>query len=100
MVLKQNGKIRTEEQRIIKQRFIKVFKVLDKLPVGDIYCVCVEGDIGSLKNGLKLTDEKGNIFDLQTVGMTHFRNVEDCLRYAHIVLGGDVENIGETLYLV
>ena len=77
-----------------------MLKVLDKLPVGDIYCVCVEGDIRSLKNGLKLTDEKGNKFELQTVGMTHFRNVEDCLRYAHIVLDGDVENIGEALYQV
>ena len=77
-----------------------MFKVLDKLPVGNIYCVFVEGDTGSLKNGLKLTDEKGNKFEVQTVGMTHFRNVEDFLRYANIVLDGDVENIGETLYPV
>lgn len=77
-----------------------MFKVLDKLPVGNIFCVSVEGDVGSLKNGLKLTDEKGNKFEVQTIGMTHYRNVEDRFRYADIVLSGDVENIGETLYPV
>ena len=47
-----------------------------------------------------MIDEKGNKFEVQTVGMTHFRKVEDCRRYANIVLSGDVENIGKALYLV
>ena len=77
-----------------------MLKVLDKLSVSNIYCVFVEGDVGTLKNGLKLTDEKGNRFEVQTIGMTHFRKVEDCLHYANIVLSGDVENIGKALYPV
>ena len=35
-----------------------MFKVLNKLLVGSMYCVSVEGDILLLKNGLMLTDEK------------------------------------------
>lgn len=77
-----------------------MFKVLGKLPVGNIFCVSVEGDAGVLKNGLKLTGEKGNKFEVQTIGMTHYRNVEDRFHYANIVLSGDVENIGKALYPV
>ena len=50
-----------------------MFKVLGKLPVGDIYCVSVEGNIQLLKNGLKLIDEKGSIFEIRTVAMSHYR---------------------------
>ena len=77
-----------------------MYKVLGKLRVGKIYCVSVEGDTFSLKNGLELVDEKGNKFEIKTVGMTHYQKVDDFLRYADIVLSGDVENIGETLYPV
>ena len=38
-----------------------MFKVLDKLQVGDIYCISIEGDIQLLKNGLKLIDEKKHL---------------------------------------
>lgn len=75
-----------------------MFKVLDRLSLpNNIHCVSIEGDIKFLKIGLKLLDEKGNIFEIESVGMTHFRNMEDLAKYADVVLCGDVENIGTML---
>lgn len=76
-----------------------MFKVLDKLHVGNTYCVSVEGDTGLLKNGLMLIDEIGNIFELKTVAMTHYRDIEEYKKHAELVLCGDVENIGEKLFI-
>ena len=76
-----------------------MFKVLDKLRVSDMYSILVEGDTSLLANGLKLIDEIGNVFEIETVGMTKYHNVDDYKKYANIVLCGDVENIGETLFL-
>lgn len=74
-----------------------MFKVLDKLFIGNICCVSVEGDTLLLKNGLKLVDEKGNLFEIDTVGMAHYQNSIKNKKYAELVLKGDVRNIGETL---
>ena len=76
-----------------------MFKVIDKLQMSSIYCVSIEGDVQLLRKGLKLVDEKGNIFEVETVGMTEYQNMEDYKRYADVVLCGDVENIGTTLFL-
>ena len=67
--------------------------------MGNMYCVSVEGDISLLKNGLILTDEKENIFKIETMAMTHYQNVKDFQHYAEFVLSGDMENIGECLYI-
>ena len=56
---------------------MSVFKVLDKLCLPDFYCVSVEGDTQLLRKGLKLIDEKGNIFAVETVAMTEYRNIEN-----------------------
>lgn len=76
-----------------------MFRVVDCLRLGEIDCVSVEGEIGLLKNGLKLMDEKGNVFVVETVGMTHYQQVEDYQRKAELVLRGDVEHIGKCLCL-
>ena len=76
-----------------------MFKVIDKLRLSAIYCVSIEGDVQLLRKGLKLVDEKGNIFEIETVGMTKYQNIEDFKKYADVVLCGDVENIGTTLFL-
>lgn len=77
-----------------------MLKVLDKLPVGNMYCVSVEGDVSLLKNGLKLIDEKENIFEIETVAMTCFKDIKDLRHRAELVLRGNVENIGEQLALL
>lgn len=75
-----------------------MFKVLDKLRLGHMYCVSVEGDIKLLKNGIKLIDEKKNIFEIKTVAMSHYQNIEKYNKYAELELCGDIENIGENLF--
>ena len=78
---------------------MNAFKVLDKLRVGNTYCVSIEGDMQFLKKGQKLSDEKGDMYVVETVGMSHYQNIEDYKKRAEIVLGGDVENMGDTLFL-
>lgn len=78
---------------------MRVFKVLDKLFLPNMYSVSVEGNTKLLRKGLKLIDEKGNVFEIETIGMTKYQNIEDYKKYAEIVLSGDVANIGATLFL-
>lgn len=77
-----------------------MFKIRDKLQIGDIYIVSVEGDTSLLKNDLKLIDEKGNIFEIDTVGMPHYNNIKDSLIYAELVLKCEVEAIGEIMQIM
>lgn len=76
-----------------------MLKVLDKLHVGNRYCVSGEGDIQQLKNGLKLIDEKGNMFEIETVAMSDYQNIEDYKKHANLVLFGDIEKMGKNLFL-
>lgn len=78
---------------------MNVFRVMEKLQIGNIYCVTVMGDIVFLKNGLKLIDEKQNHYIIETVAMSGYHNLEDYKKYAEIVLCGDIENIGEALFI-
>jgi hypothetical protein len=64
-----------------------------------MYCIAVEGDTQLLKNGVKLIDEKGNTSEIETVAMSNYQNIEDYKKYAELVLHGDIENIGTTLFL-
>lgn len=74
-----------------------MLKVLDKIYVGNLHCISVEGNIDLLKNELKLTDEKGNEFIIKSIGMPHYHNPEDCKMHAELILNGDIVNIGVTL---
>ena len=76
-----------------------MFKVLNKLCLPDLNCIAIEGDTQLLRIGLRLIDEKGNIFEIETVAMTEFRNIEDHRRYANVVLRGNIENLGTTLFI-
>ena len=74
-----------------------MLNVLDKIHVGNLHCFSVEGNIDLLKNGLKLTDEKGNEFIIKSIGIPQYHNPEDCKTRVELVLNGDIENIGVTL---
>lgn len=63
----------------------------------NLHCISVEGNVDLLKNGLKLTDEKGNEFIIKSIGMPHYHNPEDCKMHAELILNGDIVNIGVTL---
>lgn len=77
-----------------------MFKVLGKLHVGKLYCVSVEGDTSLLIGGMKLVDENGYLFVIESIGMPHYYETEHGRTHAELVLGGDVENIGSTLSVI
>lgn len=76
-----------------------MFKVIDKLHIGNMCCVSIEGDIQILKNGLVLSDENKNIFKIETIAMTKHQSIEDYKKYAEVVLSGNIESMGEILFL-
>ena len=77
-----------------------MFRILQKFKIADRYCISVEGDSQLLKNGIKLKDEKGNVFIIESIGMVSYKNVNDYKRYAELFLIGDLKNIGERLAVV
>lgn len=77
-----------------------MYVVRQLFKIADRYCVSVEGDSQQLKNGIKLKDEKGNIFIIESIGMINYKNINDYKRYAELLLTGDVTNIGERLVIV
>ena len=38
------------------------------------------------------------MYEVETVGMPHYQNIEEYKKHAEIVLDGDVENMGDTLF--
>lgn len=77
-----------------------MYVVRQLFKIADRYCVSVEGDSQQLKNGIKLKDEKGNIFIIESIGMINYKNINDYKRYAELLLTGDVTSIGERLVIV
>jgi hypothetical protein len=54
-----------------------MFKVLDVFKVGDMLSVTLCGKCDLLKNGSKLTDGNGNVYEVVSVGMTRHNNPSD-----------------------
>ena len=77
-----------------------MYKILQKFQIANRYCISVKGDARLLKNGIKLKDEKENIFIVESIGMVNYKNVNDYKRYAELFLIGDLKNIGERLAVV
>ena len=64
-----------------------LLKVVDKmLLLNGKTAVSVEGDCTKLRNGLSVTDERGKVFIIESVGMTHYTNSEDWKTKADILL--------------
>ena len=71
--------------------------------IGKKYSVSVEGDVTLLKTGLKLKDENGNIFIIESIGMVNYRDRESIHNYkkhAEIILKGDIKKLGKNLEIV
>lgn len=54
-----------------------MFKVLDVFKMGDKLSVTLEGRCDSVKNGSRLSDKSGNIYEVVSVGMTRHNSPED-----------------------
>lgn len=76
-----------------------MFRVLDIFHTPNCTCVSIEGDMRLLKNGVLLTDEKGNVFQVESVAMSKYHNIEDMHRRSEVVLRGNIEEIGTSLYI-
>ena len=77
-----------------------MYKVLQVFEFENRCCISVEGNIKLLKNGIRLKDENGNLFIIESVAMVNYKNIEDYKRYADLFLKGNVANIGKQLYIV
>lgn len=77
-----------------------MYIIRQKFKISDKYCISVEGESHLLKNGIKLRDEKSNIFIIESIGMVNYNNINDYKRYAELFLLGDIKNIGEILTIV
>ena len=69
------------------------------------YAVSLKGDAALLKNGIKLIDENGQIFEITGVGMMHYQNDKSILNSDQIeVLFKDsieqIEQIGKLLRII
>lgn len=80
-----------------------MYKVSQKFAIRKKYSVSVEGDVTLLKTGLKLKDENGNIFIIESIGMVNYRDRESIHNYkkhAEIILKGDIKKLGKNLEIV
>ncbi len=77
-----------------------MYKILQKFQIANRYCISVKGDARLLKNGIKLKDEKENIFIVESIGMVNYKNIKDYEKYIELFLVGDVTNIGKSLVIV
>jgi hypothetical protein len=72
--------------RILKREATDMFKVLDVFKVGDMLSVTLEGKCDLLKNGSKLTDGNGSIYEVVSVGMTRHNNPSDIVKSTTILV--------------
>lgn len=77
-----------------------MYRILELFQIDYIYCVPIEGDISLLKNGIKLRDENGSDFIIESIGMTNHKNIKDYEKYAELFLKGNIDNIGRYLDIV
>lgn len=77
-----------------------MYRILELFQIDHMYCVSIEGDISLLKNGIKLRDENGNDFIIESIGMTNYKSIKDYEKHAELFLKGNVDNIGRNLDIV
>lgn len=72
-----------------------MYQVIDKFAVGSSYAVSLKGDAALLKNGIKLIDENGQIFEIAGVVMMHYQNDKSILNsdQIEVLFKGNIEQI-------
>jgi hypothetical protein len=77
-----------------------VYKVINKIKIGEKWSVSLEGDSSLIHNGLILIDELGNKYTIEAVALVHYKDVNDIGRKLEVMLNGHVEDIGYTLKII
>lgn len=77
-----------------------VFEVIDTLKLGDNLLVTLKGKCSDIKNGSKLKDSSGNIYDVISAGMTRFDKPTDIIQYIDVLFMPCALAKGAQLYYV
>lgn len=75
-----------------------MFKVIDVFKIGENLSVTFEGKCDNLKNGSKLKDINGNIYNIISVGMTRYDTPEDISKSTTVLLSPCNLSEGNILY--
>ena len=63
-------------------------KVLNRLSLNENMMLTVEGNCAGIKNGAVGRDEKGEVFKILSIGMTHYENPEHNSNQTQILIEG------------
>ena len=76
-----------------------MFKVLDVLKIGNMLSVTLDGKCELLKNGSKLTDGKGTVYEVVSVGMTRHDDPSDIAKSTTVLVKPCNLEKGNELYI-
>ena len=76
-----------------------MFEVLDTLKIGENLSVTLNGKCAELKNGSKVKDANGNMYNVISVGMTRFNNPTDISTSTTLLITHCNLKKGDKLYI-
>lgn len=62
---------------MIKKEANKMFEIIDTFPIGDKLSITVKGNGDELKNGMKLKDDSGHIYEVLSVAMVEHNSPKE-----------------------
>lgn len=76
-----------------------MFKIIDIFAVGNMLSVSFEGNCEELKSGSRLTDNKGNFYNVISVAMTRHDSPEDISKSTNILISPNTAKLNDMLYI-
>lgn len=92
--------LEVDDDNQITQNPDNVFEVIDTLKLGENLSVTLKGKCADIKNGSKLKDSSGNIYNVISVGMTRFDKPTDIIQYIDVLFMPCALAKGAQLYYV
>ncbi|MDO5311401.1 MAG: hypothetical protein Q4E94_05795 [Clostridia bacterium] len=75
-----------------------MFEVMDVFKLGDNLSVTLNGRCDEIRNGSKLTDQKGNVYNVVSVGMTRYDEPSDMTKSTTVLIVPNTLKKGTLLY--
>lgn len=76
-----------------------MFEVMNVLKIGNKLSVTLQGKCESIKNGSKLKDTSGRIYDVISVGMTRYNDPKDITKNTSVLITPCTLSKGTQLYM-
>ena len=76
-----------------------MFKVLDVLKIGDMLSVTLDGKCEMLKNGTKLHDKSGRIYEVVSVAMIRYDEPSDVAKRTTVLMKACNIKTGSELFI-